>query len=172
MKVAAVLALGLALLCMSEAGDDCEGKKLPLKWIRGSVLLCTGLRLPKCTFLIICVFYLPPVCIGLLNRLKLRLEEKGMTSSTPEQVEVELVKVCKEAKGKDERFVSHLSRPSTSPLSHPLTHEVVFSVYCVPLSLNTVLLYWCCRNLCYQTGERGDQAHVLWQAPREDLCRS
>ena len=34
------------------------------------------------------------------------MKESGIDSSSPDRIEIEFLKACKEAKGKDERFVS------------------------------------------------------------------
>ena len=164
MKVIVVLVLCGALLCVSEAklkGDDCEGE------IRVENTFFVFV------FLIIIIFV---VCIGFLQRFERRLKENGMDSTTQAKVELELMKICKEAKGKDDRFVSYDNGSSLSlyppnpppppplylpPLYFPLTpyHPLLF----------TVLLHWCCRHLCHKAGECGDTTHVVWQACGKDL---
>ena len=47
-----------------------------------------------------------PVCIRFLNNFTKRMKESGVDSSSPDRVEIEFLKACREAKGKDERFVS------------------------------------------------------------------
>ena len=46
------------------------------------------------------------VCIRFLNNFTKRMKESGVDSSSPDHVEIEFLKACREAKGKDERFVS------------------------------------------------------------------
>lgn len=46
------------------------------------------------------------VCIRFLNNFTKRMKDSGIDSSRPDLVEVEFLKACKEAKGKEERFVS------------------------------------------------------------------
>ena len=48
------------------------------------------------------------VCIRFLNNFTKRMKESGVDSSSSDRVEIEFLKACKEAKGKDERFVSIL----------------------------------------------------------------
>lgn len=52
------------------------------------------------------VFVLISVCIRFLNNLTKRMKESGVDSSSPDGVEIEIFKACRDAKGKDERFVS------------------------------------------------------------------
>lgn len=54
-----------------------------------------------------CVYYrFKTVCIRFLNNFTKRIKESGIDSSSPDHVEIEFHKACREAKGKDERFVS------------------------------------------------------------------
>lgn len=53
--------------------------------------------------IIICIY---TVCIRFLNNFTKRMKDSGIDSSSPDRVEIEFLKACKEAKGKDERFVS------------------------------------------------------------------
>lgn len=46
------------------------------------------------------------VCISFLNKYAKSLKEKEVDTSNQDQLEIELLKMCKQAKGKDERFVS------------------------------------------------------------------
>lgn len=46
------------------------------------------------------------MCIRFLNNFTKRMKESGIDSSSPDHIEIEFLKACKEAKGKDERFVS------------------------------------------------------------------
>ena len=50
--------------------------------------------------------HLCTVCIRFLNNFTKRMKESGIDSSSPDRIELEFLKACKEAKGKDERFVS------------------------------------------------------------------
>lgn len=51
------------------------------------------------------------VCIRFLNNFTKRMKESGIDSSSPDHVEIEFLKACREAKGKDERFVSNVFPP-------------------------------------------------------------
>ena len=51
------------------------------------------------------------VCINFLNKLVGKMKEREVTVSDHEIVEVELMKACKDAKGKDSSFVSLLIPP-------------------------------------------------------------
>ena len=46
------------------------------------------------------------VCIGFLNKFVKRMNERDISMSNQDKTEVELMKVCEDAKGKDSRFVS------------------------------------------------------------------
>ena len=46
------------------------------------------------------------VCIRFLNNFTKRMKDSGVDSSSSDRVEIEFLQACKEAKGKDERFVS------------------------------------------------------------------
>ena len=46
------------------------------------------------------------VCIGFLNKFVKRMKEREVSMSDENKVEVELMKACDDAKGKDSRFVS------------------------------------------------------------------
>ena len=50
--------------------------------------------------------YIRLVCIRFLNNFTKRMKDSGIDSSSPDHVELEFLKACREAKGKDERFVS------------------------------------------------------------------
>ena len=47
------------------------------------------------------------MCIQFLSKFERRLKENGVGSDVA-KIEIELLKACKEAKGKDERLVSYL----------------------------------------------------------------
>lgn len=53
------------------------------------------------------------VCIGFLNKFSKRLKEKELDPGNQDKSELELRKACREAKGKDERFVSHCKKDPT-----------------------------------------------------------
>jgi hypothetical protein len=46
------------------------------------------------------------VCIGFLNKFVKRMKERELSMSDENKIEVELMKACDDAKGKDHRFVS------------------------------------------------------------------
>jgi len=46
------------------------------------------------------------VCIGFLNKFSKRLRETEVDPGNQDKLELEIRKSCREAKGKDERFVS------------------------------------------------------------------
>lgn len=46
------------------------------------------------------------VCIGFLNKFVKRMKEREISMSDQDKTEVELMKACVDAKGKDHRFVS------------------------------------------------------------------
>ena len=50
-------------------------------------------------------FFFLTVCIQFLTKFERRLKENGVGSDM-DSIEMELMKACKAAKGKDERFVS------------------------------------------------------------------
>ena len=52
-------------------------------------------------------FFVCAVCIGFLNKFSKRLKEKELDPANQDKSELELRKACREAKGKEERFVSH-----------------------------------------------------------------
>ncbi len=53
----------------------------------------------------IVVAFLSVVCVQFLSKFTRRMKENGIDSSVNE-IELELLKVCKEATDKEERFVS------------------------------------------------------------------
>lgn len=55
-------------------------------------------------------FFTCAVCIGFLNKFSKRLKEKELDPGNQDKSELELRKACREAKGKDERFVSHCKK--------------------------------------------------------------
>lgn len=60
--------------------------------------------------LIVFIFFICAVCIGFLNKFSKRLKEKELDPGNQDKSELELRKACREAKGKDERFVSHCKK--------------------------------------------------------------
>ena len=60
----------------------------------------------KVTFMCFTKLYIRLVCIRFLNNFTKRMKDSGIDSSSPDHVELEFLKACREAKGKDERFVS------------------------------------------------------------------
>ena len=46
------------------------------------------------------------MCIGFLNKFIARMKDREVPMSDQDKVEMELMKACKDAKGKDSRFVS------------------------------------------------------------------
>ena len=75
-------------------GDECEGVLLPFHYNAD----------PNRAFFRI-------VCINFLNKLVGKMKAREVTVSDHEIVEVELMKACKDAKGKDSSFVSLLIPP-------------------------------------------------------------
>ena len=59
------------------------------------------------------IFFTFAVCIGFLNKFSKRLKEKELDPGNQDKSELELRKACREAKGKDERFVSHCKKDTT-----------------------------------------------------------
>nr|SCD14044.1 mesencephalic astrocyte-derived neurotrophic factor [Suberites domuncula] len=48
------------------------------------------------------------VCISFLNKFGKRLKERAVDMPNQDQMEIELLKTCREAKGKDERFCYYI----------------------------------------------------------------
>lgn len=46
------------------------------------------------------------VCIGFLSKFVRRMKERDVAMTSEGKIEVELMKACEDAKGKDHRFVS------------------------------------------------------------------
>ena len=53
-----------------------------------------------------CVCLVFTVCIGFLNKFVRRLKEREVSMSDESKIEIELMKACDDAAGKDSRFVS------------------------------------------------------------------
>ena len=101
MEFRLLVALLLVFTCSELAkaklkGDDCEGTVYP-----------HTLRYRLDLYEMLDFFFVCAVCIGFLNKFSKRLKEKGLDPANQDKSELELRKTCREAKGKEERFVSH-----------------------------------------------------------------
>ena len=102
--------------------------------------------------------YFPVVCINFLNKFVGKMKEREVSVSDQDIVEVELMKACKDAKGKDSRFVSLLIPPftrmcvlgvrclchhNTSSQEEAVKQEIPYCDLCAHQQFTlTVLLHW------------------------------
>ena len=105
MEFRLLVALLLVFTCSELAkaklkGDDCEGTAQFVQYTYTSWNLHEMLNF----------FFTCAVCIGFLNKFSKRLKEKELDPGNQDKSELELRKACREAKGKDERFVSHCKK--------------------------------------------------------------
>ena len=109
------------------------------------------------------LFYFPAVCISFLNKFIKRMNERELAMTEPDKIEVELMKACNDAKGKDQRFVSAV-------------HFLVDSRTCVcrfKLGLAVKYLFWHRLNSGIQTtslAKHISEAKYIVKCARSQSC--
>ena len=98
--------------------------------------------------------YFPVVCINFLNKFVGKMKEREVSVSDQDIVEVELMKACEDAKGKDSRFVSllillgvrclcHHNTSSQEEVVNSIKQEIPYCDLCAHQQFTlTVLLHW------------------------------
>lgn len=137
MSLKVILAICMLVVSCCEVGaklkgDDCEGTEISSEDQDQGVPIN---------------YFFPAVCVQFLTKFSGRLKENDVPSN-PDSIEMELLKACKEAKGKDDRFVSDVCKYWHNYYSH----------------LFLVLLYWSKRYISNKVGEQCHKATFIQQA--------